>query len=116
MIGAEPPTENNMSSPFDNKPVKLVRKRLDDAGVAAHFKWLASQAQAIEIRIKGAVAGYSEATTEQLEDAGRRLRAGEIVAVQIRFLQGDDWWCDTLMRAGESFRLVRMRQEDPSAL
>lgn len=102
-----------MSSPFDNKPVKLVRKRLDDAGVAAHFEWLASQAQAIEIRIKGAVAGYSEATTEQLEDAGRRLRAGEIVAVQIRFLQGDDWWCDTLMRAGESFRLVRMRQEDP---
>jgi hypothetical protein len=91
-----------MSPPFEQKPVKLLRKRLDDAGVAAHFEWLAAEARAIEMRIKGLTAGYSDAATEPLDEVGRRLRR-RILAVQIRFFQGEDWWCDTLMRAGDSF-------------
>ena len=35
---------------------------------------------------------------------------GEIVAIQIRFFQDDDWWSDTVMRADDGFRLVRMRE------
>ena len=105
------PGRNRMSRPLEQKPVKLLRKRLDDAGVAAHFDWLATEAREIEIRIKGQAASQSDAATESLAEVGRRLRAGEIVAVQIRFFQGEAWWCDTLMRAGDSFRLVRMREE-----
>jgi hypothetical protein len=97
------------------KAIKLLRKRLDDRELAAHLEALAAGAKDIEIRIKGAVAGYSDATTETLEVVGRRLRAGEIAAVQIRFFQDDDWWSDTVMRAADGFRLVRMRQEDPTA-
>ncbi len=94
--------------------VKLLRKRLDQAGVEAHFAELRRDAQSLEIRIKGAAAAYSEATTAgQLDEVARRLRAGEIIAVQLRFFQDDAWWCDTLVRKGDDFRLVRMRQEDP---
>jgi hypothetical protein len=93
-----------------DQPVKLMRKRLDAAGVVAHLEALAASAQQVEIRIKGAVARYSDATTDSLDTAGRRLVAGDIVAVQIRFFEGDAWWSDTLMQARDGFRLVRMRE------
>jgi hypothetical protein len=99
-----------MSQPSRPPPIKLVRRRLDDAGIEAHLASLASHAQAIEVRIKGGAAGYSSASAAELEAAGRRLRAGEILAVQVRFFQDEAWWCDTLMRVKESYRLVRMRQ------
>ena len=94
-------------------PVKLVRKRLDHAGVEAHFAALRRDAQALEIRIKSAVAVNSEATSSDLDEIARRLREGEIVAVQIRFFQEEAWWCDTVVRKGDDYRLVRMQQEDP---
>ncbi len=99
----------------DDKPVKLVRKRLEADAVEAHLRSLAASAQQIEIRIKGAVDRYSDATTEALEAVGRRLVAGEIVAIQIRFFQDDDWWTDTVMRADAGFRLVRMRENVAAA-
>jgi hypothetical protein len=95
------------------KPIKLIRKRLDDTGLAEHFASLAAEAKVVEIRIKGAAAGYSEAATGSLQEAARRLAAGEISAVQIQFLSGEQWWTDTVMRAADGFRLVRMRQESP---
>jgi len=94
----------------DAQPVKLVRKRLDADGVTAHLQALAASGQQLEIRLKGAVAHYSEATTESLEAVGRRLLAGDIVAVQIRFCEGEEWWIDTLMQAKDGYRLVRMRE------
>lgn len=96
--------------PPDDKPVKLERTRLDAAELEAHLRSLAATAQHIEVRVKGAVAHYSAATTDSLEDVGRRLLAGEIVAVQIRFFEHDDWWSDTLMQAKDGYRLVRMRE------
>jgi hypothetical protein len=93
-----------------DRPVKLVRERLDAAGVAAHLAELVTSAQDIEVRIKGVVAHYSDATTDSLEAVGRRLLAGEIVAVQIRFSQAGEWWSDTVMRVKDDYRLVRMRE------
>ncbi|MCA9677207.1 MAG: hypothetical protein KC464_19435 [Myxococcales bacterium] len=40
------------------------------------------------------------------------MTAGELVAVQLRFFLADAWWCDTIVRKGDDFRLVRMQQED----
>lgn len=94
----------------DDKPVKLVRKRLDAEGVEAHFRVLAATAQQVEIRVKGGATRQSDATTESLEQVGQRLLAGEILAVQIRFFADDDWWSDTVMQANDGFRLVRMRE------
>ncbi len=94
-------------------PVKLLRRRLDLAGVEAHLAVVRSQARAIEIRTKGSVASYSEATPGLLDEIAHRLGTGEIVAVQVRFFQDDAWWCDTVVRKGDDFRLVRMQQEEP---
>jgi len=90
--------------------VKLVRERLSATELEAHLRELAATARDVELRIKGAVAGYSESSTDPLEALGRRLVAGEIVAVQIRYFRDDDWWSDTLMQAANGFRLVRMRE------
>jgi len=99
-------------------PPKLVRKRLDEAGVAAHFRELAEHAQGVEVRVKEAAARQSDASKDGLEELGRRLVAGELIAVQVWFFQDDSWWCDTVMRAHEGardhgFRLVRMQGEEP---
>ncbi len=101
-----------MKRPPGEKPVKLVRKRLDDIGLRAHFDWLAAEASAVEIRIKGKPTAHSDVATDSLDEVSRRLQAGELVAVQIWYVHDGAWWCDTVMRAGDSFRLVRMRQEE----
>jgi len=94
----------------DDKPVKLVRKRLDADGLVSHLRSLAAQATEIEIRVKGESARTSDATTDSLDAVGHKLVTGEIAAVQIRFFENDDWWSDTLLRAKDGFRLVRMRE------
>jgi len=99
-----------MTHPADLAPVKLVRARLDAEGLAAHLRGLAETASQLELRVKDAVGRHSDATTAPLDEVGRRLLAGEIVAVQIRFFEHDDWWSDTLMRVRDSYRLVRMRE------
>ncbi len=75
-----------------------------------YFEALVRTARAIEIRFKDDETTYSDAASSEVDEAARRLRAGEVVAVQIRFHQDGDWWCDTVMRRGASYRLVRMRQ------
>lgn len=91
-------------------PLRLDRRRLDDVGLAEHFETLARTAQEIEIRFKDDETTHSDAAAAELDEAARRLRAGDVVAVQIRFYQEGSWWCDTVMRRGDSYRLVRMRQ------
>ena len=97
----------------DDSLPKLVRERLDADQVVAHLSELAASTADLEIRTKGAVAGYSDATTDPLAVIAQRLVAGELVAVQVRFARDDRWWSDTLMRAKDSsYRLVRMREGD----
>lgn len=103
-----PPVLRSLVSP-DDKPVKLLRKRLDAAAVEAHLRDLAARASEVEIRVKTAAAGYSDAANDALDVLGRRLVAGVLVAVQIRYFADGQWWTDTLMRAGDDFRLVRMQ-------
>lgn len=98
-----------MRSP-DARPAKLLRERLDADGVAAYLRDLAARAPDLEVRIQSANARQSDASTESLEGIGRKLVAGEIAGIQIRFAEGDGWWCDTLRRAKDGYRLVRMRE------
>lgn len=103
----------NHNDPSDrSKPVRLRRLRLDDAGVREHFNTVGRDGQEIEIRVKGAAAANSDESSTQLRDAVDRLIAGEIFAVQVQFFQDGDWWSDTVMRRGDDFRLVRMKQSD----
>jgi len=93
-----------------DKPVKLVRKRLDAGGLIAHLQELAARATSLEVRVQGEAARTSDATAEPLDMLARRLVTGELVAVQIRFCLDDTWWSDTVLRARDGFRLVRMRE------
>ena len=99
-----------LSGVTTDKPVKLVREKLDASQLAARLRELAATAKHVELRVKGAVAAYSDATADSLEEVGRRLLAGELVAVQIRFFADDEWWSETLMQAKDGYRLVRMRE------
>ncbi len=91
-------------------PVKLVRKRLDAEGVAAHLRDLAARATQLEVRTKDDAARMSDATTDPLDALGRRLVAGDVAGLQIRFFADDAWWSDTVLRAKGGFLLVRMRE------
>jgi|GEM_PF-6968441 len=104
---------SDMSRPSDPNRVKLVRERLDAAGVQQHLTLIRNTGEQVELRIKGGDVAYSEASADQLADLGRQLVDGSIVAVQLRYLQDGQEWCDTLMRARKDYRLVRMRTEWP---
>ncbi len=99
--------------PTDEKPVKLVRKRLDAAALGEHLRSIVAHAEVIELRVRDALGHRSEAASETLEVVARRLLAGELEAVQLRYVQDGEPWCDTVMRTGDDFRLVRMREDEP---
>lgn len=99
-----------MSRHPEDQPIKLLRRRLDGDGVVAHCESLARRAEAIEVRTKAGAAARSSDIDVELDEARRQLLAGDVAAVQIHFFADGAWWCDTLLRRGDSFRLVRMRQ------
>ena len=91
-------------------PVKLVRQRLDAAGVVAYVADLVTRATQLEVRTKDDLSQMSDATVEPLAALADRLVAGELAGLQIRFFADDDWWSDTVLRARAGFLLVRMRE------
>ncbi|MBV8757404.1 MAG: hypothetical protein JO257_09025 [Deltaproteobacteria bacterium] len=84
-------------------------QRLDATAVLEHVRALAQRATQIAASIQRADATF-EPTGEPLDQLARRLVAGEIVGLQLRFFLDDAWCRDTLLRAPESFRLVRVRE------
>lgn len=91
-------------------PTKLVRKRLDAAGVTMHLADIAATGSQLEVRTKDATARMSDPTSESLDALAKRLVAGELAGLQIRFFADGAWWSDTLLRAADGFRLVRLRE------
>ena len=94
------------------RPARIARKRLDAIALELHLRARAANTRDLEIRIQGAREQSSEISTESLDALGRRLAAGEIAAIQIRFREAEAWWIETLVRANDGFRLVRMREGD----
>ena len=89
---------------------KLIRERIDTAGVRSHFDRLECDATEIEIRGKRRTGDRSEAAASSLADTADQLEIGTLVAAQIRYRLDGEWWCDTVLSKGDDFRLVRMRQ------
>jgi hypothetical protein len=68
-----------------------------------------SVASIIDVRVKGAPAHHAGEPSASFEQAIADLERGSIAGVQVRYLhKGEEWW-DTLMRAPQGFRLVRVR-------
>ena len=97
------------------KPPALPELRasaLDLAEVERLLNDIEACAQITEIIPKQSAQGYAPETGSlTLDDARQLLRARTVRGLQIRYRHdGADWW-DTLMVAGENFRLVRVRHE-----
>jgi hypothetical protein len=67
---------------------------------------LAGQARIEQIRLRGALRQLSQQGLT-LADAERALLVGEASAVQILYRVAGAAFCDTLLRRGQSFHLVR---------
>ena len=91
---------------------ELRSSTLDLAEVERLLRDIEACAQVTEIIPKQSAQGYAPETgTLTLDDARQLLRARTVRGLQIRYRHdGADWW-DTLMVAGENFRLVRIRHE-----
>jgi hypothetical protein len=87
-------------------PPALSETELDRGEVRALLDALAAEARIEQIRLRGPARQRSEQALT-LQDAERALFAGESSAVQIVYRFAGAAFCDTLLRRGERFRLVR---------
>jgi hypothetical protein len=78
------------------------------AGVDDLFADLAALAQVDEILVRDQGAVRATAAPPELGPARRALREGRAAALQIRYRHEGTAWCDTLLRAGDEVRLVRV--------
>lgn len=84
---------------------------LDRELVSRLFEDIAALATLHEVILKTGPGYVAVQQPITLEHAKGRLLEGSVVGVQIRYQHaGAEWW-DTLLKAGDSVRLVRIRQE-----
>lgn len=84
---------------------------LDDAQLDALFGDIAALTEIDEILIKSGPGRVNDALRPTLADARELLRSDGVLAVQIRYRHENAHWWDTLMRAGDKVRLVRVRHD-----
>ncbi len=101
-----------MTHASNHTSTKLLRKRLDGAAVAEHLNQISVHARSLDIRVKDTATHYSAAAAAQLVEVTQQLVAGNLAGIQVRYQRDGAWWCDTVTRAGDVFRLVRARQVD----
>jgi len=82
---------------------------LDAASVSALFTDLSAMAQVLEVRVKGGAQAYAGGASVGLLEARGSFERREVLGVQVRYLHDGGEWCDTLMRAGDAVRIVRVR-------
>jgi hypothetical protein len=87
-------------------PAALSETELRPDEVRALLAALTAKARIEQIRLRGPAGQRSEQALT-LPDAERALFAGEASAVQILYRFAGAAFCDTLLRRGEHFRLVR---------
>ena len=59
------------------------------------------------VAVKAAAEARAEVTPADLPAVMAQLAAGTIVGVQVRYTFDERAWCDTVMRQGKKFRLIR---------
>jgi len=85
---------------------EIERAELDDTALEAFFERLGQEAQNLSIMAKGAPQLRTDGTTIALEDAKRAFMAGEVGALQLRYIHKDAVVMDTLMRRGPNLTLL----------
>jgi hypothetical protein len=83
---------------------------LDRPGLSALIADLRALPGGVAVSVKSSERGYVDETLQfGLEAAFDALAAGQVRAVQLRYMHESTPWTDTVFRAGDGYRLVRMR-------
>lgn len=83
---------------------QLTRERVEGL-----FADIARATTVLAVLVKGGPEERAAAPTRDLAAARTALLSGAVPSVQLRYVhEGTEWW-DTVMRAGDGYRLVRAR-------
>ena len=92
----------------------LYQADLDEEAYEALLRDLSSLGE-LEVSVKAAPCAFvPERAAVTLSDARRALEAGEVRAIQVRYLHESKVWVDTIMRTPVGFRLVRIQTPGPN--
>ncbi len=89
-------------------PREVQEGLLDERQLEGLFADLAARVTVTGIVTKGGELQRAVADLITLEQAHAWLVARAVHGVQVRYLFDGRAWCDTLLRAGEQVRLIRM--------
>ena len=104
-----------MSTPEPTVPLpELFQAVLDRAQLEDLLADIGFCASAASVTLKGAPQRYVEGEVPGLEQARRALDEQAVRGIQIRYVHQGTMWLDTLIRAGESWRLTRIASGAPS--
>lgn len=101
-----------MSATLDAAPLPSLQDAVLDAETLAR---LVSDIQGLavvdEVLLKGGGASMASTQRRTLAEAVDALQRGQVLGVQVRYrYQGQAWW-DTLLRAPQGIRLVRIAHD-----
>ncbi|WP_164002865.1 hypothetical protein [Pyxidicoccus caerfyrddinensis] len=101
-----------MSATLDAKALpSLQQADLDAATLARLVSDIQRLAVVDEVLLKGADASMASTQRRTLAEAVDALQQGLVMGVQVRYrYQGQSWW-DTLLRAPQGIRLVRITHD-----
>lgn len=88
---------------------ELKEELLDAAGLERFFTDLEGRAEALALSVKAGPEQRGKAGEVTLREAGALLLAGSCAGVQLRYRQGSAFFCDTLLAAAGSVKLIRFR-------
>jgi hypothetical protein len=92
----------------------LYQADLDQEAYEALLRDLANLDE-LEVSVKSAPRAFApERAAVTLADARHALEAGEVRAIQVRYLHEAKVWVDTILRTPAGLRLVRIQPLDPN--
>lgn len=86
----------------------LHQGMLDEATLATYFADLQEHAEVFDVNAKGAPESYASDSPMDLAAGENLFQSGLVRGLQIRYRFGGVEWWDTLIRAPEGVRLVRI--------
>jgi hypothetical protein len=91
----------------------LWQAELDDPALDQLLADLAAAAEVHSVQAKGDARALAPTDPLTLDAAGRRLKAGEVRGVQVRYRYDGRDWTDTLLRTPAGYRLTRIAAPQP---
>lgn len=94
----------------DGPPVELAELAvmdLDGCGVSSLVEQIVAHGRVLELRCKQHAYTRGVQECDSLFDASLALKAGRLRGLQVTYAWGDQTWIDTLIAAGDTFKLTR---------